>query len=237
MVNLYSYIIYMENKKNILIIASSSEIGQAIIKVLGTSSYTIITASRTGENSNYILDLTDSKSISAFEKKIGQTPFHFIFYCAGFIKASEALESFESEYGIVSQQVNFTAATRLFTTLIPNIQEGGGIIALSSTAGIWGNPKFPIYSSWKAALNTFLQSLHKQYIESNKYVFSICPGPTNTQMRQLLAGDATKHQTPDAVASCIVKIMEHPTEYIESPTLVIRENVLYKLEQELIRVQ
>ena len=227
----------MENKKNILIIGASSDIAVAVTKKLKNAAYTVLTTTRTSEDSTYNLDLTDSNSISEFEKIISNTPLHFIIYCAGFLKATEVTELFTGEYARTSQQINFTAAAQLLSKLSKNIQPGGGIIALSSTAGIWGNPQFPIYSSWKAALNTFLQSLNKQLEESGRFVFSICPGPTNTKMRQDIAGDAEKHQAPEVVASGVIRIMEHPTEYADSPILIIRNSVLYRLEQELIPIQ
>lgn len=233
MVNLYSYIIYMKNRKNILIIGSSSGIAQAIIHKLADSSYTIITANRSGEDADFKLDLTDSKSITEFENAALKNTYHWIIYCAGFIQPQESGETFTSEYGITSQLVNFTSAALIVTTLLPTVDKGGGIIALSSTAGIWGNPLYPLYSAWKGALNTFLQTLHKQINESGKYVFSICPGPTNTKLLQNLAQDAQMRQSPHVVANFIKSIIENPSNYSSAPILVIRDEKLYKLDQEL----
>jgi len=227
----------MENQKNILIIGSSSGIAQAIIHKLADSSYTIITANRSGEDADFKLDLTDSKSITEFENAALKNTYHWIIYCAGFIQPQESGETFTSEYGITSQLVNFTSAALILTTLLPTVDKGGGIIALSSTAGIWGNPLYPLYSAWKGALNTFLQTLHKQINESGKYVFSICPGPTNTQMRQDLAGDAENQQSPEVVANYISRIMDNATKYADTPILVIRDKKLYKLDQELTQVE
>jgi short-subunit dehydrogenase len=237
MLNLYSYIISMENPKNILIIGATSEIAQAIIREIKDQDYNILTTSRTGENSTYSLELTDTSSITALEMKIGKTPINWVLYCAGFIEANESLESFDGIYGKKSEQINFTAAARLFSTLFQHIEPSGGIIGLSSTAGIWGNPHFPIYSAWKGALNTFLQSLHKRAQETSRYVYSICPGPTNTKMRQSIAGDAEKHQSPDIVAKHIAKIIKNPSEYSNSPILIIRNQNIYSLNLELTEIR
>jgi short-subunit dehydrogenase len=227
----------MENQKNILVIGASSEIAQAIIKRLVNSNYTILTTTRSGGSATYTLDLEDNGSISSFEIEIDSTPLYCVLYCAGFIKTTETFELFTSEYAKTSERVNFTAAARLLSKLTANVQEDGVIVALSSTAGIWGNPQFPIYASWKAALNTFLLSLHKQVIENKKYVFSICPGPTNTTMRQSTAGDATEHQNPSVIAEYVAGILENPRKYSDSTILVIRDKNLYTLTQDLVQKQ
>ena len=224
----------MTDKKNILIIGASSEIAQAIITNLKESgTYNIITTSRKGDG-NFALDLNSDSSIAGFKKDIASTPLAWVFYSAGFIESSESSESFDGDYGLQSKKINFESARELLQTLIPQIETDGGIVCLSSTAGIWGNPNFPIYSTWKGALNIYLQSLSKKLRESGRYVFSICPGPTNTSMRQSLAGDAEKHQKPEVIASHITQIISNPDMYIESPILVIRENTLYKLDQTVV---
>lgn len=227
----------MQDKKTILVIGASSEIASAIMTKLRKADYTILTTSRTGEDTTYSLDLTNGKSMSEFEADIGDTPLYFILYCAGFIKSIEPTEHFTGGYANDSEQVNFSSAARLLNKFSRNIVHGGGAIALSSTAAIWGNPQFPIYSSWKGALNTFIQSLNKQQKESGRHFFSICPGPTNTQMREVIAGDADKQQSPNVVADYIVKVLEHPKEYSQSPILIIRDGALYNLEQELVLIQ
>lgn len=227
----------MENQKKILIIGASSEIAQAVIREMEKLDYDILTTSRTGEDSTYLLELTDVDSITEFETSIGQTPINWVLYCAGFIETGESLESLDSTYGKKSEQINFAAAARLLNTLSQYIEQDGGIIGISSTAGIWGNPLFPIYSVWKGAMNTFLQSLHKQMKERGRYVFSICPGPTNTKMRRAIADDAEKYQSPDIVAKHIVKIINNPSEYSNSPILVIRDQNLFTLDFELTQIQ
>jgi hypothetical protein len=55
-------------------------------------------------------------------------------------------------------------------------------------------------------------------------------------MRQLIAGDAAKHQSPDSVADFVIRIIQDPNKYEDSPILVIREEKLYKLSQDLIQI-
>ncbi len=223
----------MPDKKNILIIGASSEIAQGIAQELKiTDAYTILTTTREG-GSDFTLELTSDSSIEEFKKNIAETPLSWVFYCAGFIEPQESTEIFDSNYGERSKKINFESAVNLLQTLIPQIESHGGIVCLSSTAGIWGNPDFPLYSTWKGALNIYLQSLSKKLSETGTYVFSICPGPTNTRMRQLVAGDASEHQSPLVVAKHIITIINQPENYKDSPLLIIRNGTLFKVEHEL----
>ena len=110
------------------------------------------------------------------------------------------------------------------------------MISISSTAGVWGNPDYPIYSSSKAALNVFTSSIHKKWLTQNKYAFSICPGPTNTQMRERIARDAALHQKTNIVAEYIGKILSTPEKYKNHPLYIVRENKMLALNQETIEV-
>jgi short-subunit dehydrogenase len=235
-VNLYSYITYMSSKKNILIIGASSEIAQAIIKNLADKSCILTTTSRSGDNADHSLDLTNSESIAQFLTVTVESTYDWVLYCAGFIEQQESTESFSSTYAIQSQRVNFSSAAQILETLSPSIRKGGGIIALSSTAGIWGSPLFPIYSVWKGALNIFLQTLHKGFKDEERFVFSICIGPTNTRMRERIAGDSNKHQSSDVVAHHILSIIKNPIQFSDFPILVIRDKELSRLDQELIPI-
>lgn len=75
------------------------------------------------------------------------------------------------------------------------------IIFISSTAGIKGNDKYPIYSASKAALNMYCKS-----IASKVNCYALCPGPTDTPMWRNL-GLEGKAQSPVEVAKVVERIM------------------------------
>lgn len=74
------------------------------------------------------------------------------------------------------------------------------IIFISSTAGINGNDKYPIYSASKAALNMYCKA-----IADKVNCYALCPGPTDTP---LIAHLDIKKQSPVEVAKAVERIME-----------------------------
>ena len=79
-----------------------------------------------------------------------------------------------------------------------------GVIYISSTAGINGNGKFPIYAASKAALNSYTKSMAMAHPEVGFY--AICPGPTDTKMWRDLKLEGTP-QKPEAVAEAVQWVM------------------------------
>lgn len=90
----------------------------------------------------------------------------------------------------------------IYKTLIrlPRIKQG--VIYISSTAGITGNTKFPVYAASKAALNSYSQSMARLHPELQFY--ALCPGPTDTPMIKHLD---IKKQKPEEVADVVIDIM------------------------------
>ncbi len=68
-------------------------------------------------------------------------------------------------------------------------------------SGMEGNGGYPIYSASKAALNMYAKLIAKK---RNCYV--ICPGATDTKMRQRLG--LSKGQSPEVVAEAVEYIMQ-----------------------------
>lgn len=99
-------------------------------------------------------------------------------------------------------EANTFSCIKLTEDLVLNLNKG--IIFISSTAGIHGNGAYPIYAASKGAINTYMQSLAKQY--KDKEFYALCPGPTNTPMwRALNTGGHA--QDPEAVAIAVEVIM------------------------------
>lgn len=97
-------------------------------------------------------------------------------------------------------EANTLMPISLTQRLLPNIKRG--VIFISSTAGINGNGKFPVYSASKAALNCYSESMAKAHPELQFY--AICPGPTDTKMWRGL-GLKGKAQAPSEVARVVVE--------------------------------
>lgn len=83
-------------------------------------------------------------------------------------------------------------------------QTGQGFIYISSTAGITGNSKYPVYSASKAALNIYAKSMQKAHPELQFY--ALCPGPTKTKLWDSL-GLSGNPQEPVEVAKAVQRII------------------------------
>jgi len=72
------------------------------------------------------------------------------------------------------------------------------VIFISSTSGIKGNDKYPVYSASKAALNMYAKL---------KGYYVVCPGATDTPMFKKLGITDIKPQSPDEVAKIVERIV------------------------------
>ncbi len=89
-------------------------------------------------------------------------------------------------------RANVISQIELAETLKPK-----NVVLISSTSGVTGNDKFPIYSASKAALNMYAKL---------KGYYVVCPGPTDTKMWRKL-GLEGKAQDPDEVAKVVERII------------------------------
>ncbi len=187
--------------KTILLTGANGGIGTAIGRQLQDADHTVIGVTRADA------DLGDSEAIKKLKEKVLKETDHIDWLvCAhGFIDTETVLEQMTPENIEKTFQVNTLSIIYLAQQFLPHIPQGGGIIALSSSAGIQANGRTAPYSASKAAVNSFMQALARNRPEQK--FFSVCPGPTNTAMRENLAHDAAKQQSPDTVAAVIVDIV------------------------------
>jgi short-subunit dehydrogenase len=154
----------------------------------------------------------------------------WIIHTAGFIDENEPKHAFHEETVKKTFAVNTFGVmwlTELFSEVVTK-----GVITISSTAGIWGNRDYPIYSASKAAVTNYGRSLARTFEERDLSSIIICPGPTNTKMRERIATDAKDHQSPDVIASLISSIMAGESEYKNGDTIIARDGD-HKLHQAL----
>jgi short-subunit dehydrogenase len=228
----------MDGQENhIILLGASGGIGTSIAKklikaghkVIGTSYDELgLKALRDAFPENMtpiLLDLGDIESIGNFLKFVrhSTTNISWLINSAGFIDLEEPTLDLHSDAIKKTFTVNASTPAEITYRLLPYIQDFGGIIHISSTAGIWGNPSFPIYSASKSALNTFSRSIAKTLTQTQKRVIALCPGPTNTEMRELIAKDSSKHQNPDTVAEVVLEIIQKNSAFKNGDTLIVRD--------------
>lgn len=221
------------DKKNILVIGSTSDMGRTLITSMDEERYAI---TATGTNSKlpselpdtvtYIqLDILNTESVEQFWKQIKETgTYDWVVYFPGIIDADERGKLSDTQYLEDSFTVNTLFPMMLSDKLKDQLTDTGGIIFISSTAAVSPSGFFPVYSAGKAALNAFAQSLQRYWGDLGKKtgVFVICPGPTNTKMREAIAHDADQHQSPQTIAELLNSIITQKESFTET-VYVIRD--------------
>jgi short-subunit dehydrogenase len=97
-------------------------------------------------------------------------------------------------------QTNLTANLILVKAVLPTMIErrNGCIVLVSSIAGIFGAPLRAVYSTTKAALHGFAESLAVEVWEKNIQVSMVVPGFVRTNISyNSLKGDGTRHEVMD----------------------------------------
>ena len=138
--------------------------------------------------------IKDSLQEHEFVSFFGTDPIDWVIFAHGVIDERVIIHTFD---------VNTIKCIRDTEAFLPRVFKG--IIYISSTAGIRGNTKFPIYSASKAAINSYAETMSRTYPDVQFY--ALCPGPTDTKMWRSLSlpGEA---QDPAEVAKAIKLIMD-----------------------------
>lgn len=129
-----------------------------------------------------VADLSVAADISSLVKYIqASARVDILVNCAGY--GERSLFNDEQEHEILDMlSVHITATVQLVHAVLPLMmkQHSGAIITVSSLAAFVPAPGASIYSSSKAFLNTFMESLHMELHQYGIKVQSLCPGPTHT---------------------------------------------------------
>ncbi|MDO8517966.1 MAG: SDR family oxidoreductase [bacterium] len=167
-------------------------------------------------------DLASYSEIKALTEQVAQeAPLDWLVFAHGFISAETEFEKQKPEEIKATFDLNILSVIYLTQLLLPHLRPGGGVVFISSTAGLHPNGRYAAYSSSKAAVNAFSQALARNRPELS--FFSVCPGPTNTPMREKIATDAKTSQSPSAVANLIVELVSGASIYKTGDIIMIRD--------------
>jgi uncharacterized protein len=80
--------------------------------------------------------------------------------------------------------VNCRALTELTLRLLPHaIEQGGGVLNVSSVGGFLPGPGMAVYFASKAYVQSFTQALRSEYRERGLRISVLCPGPVATRFQ------------------------------------------------------
>ncbi len=171
-------------------------------------------------------DLSSYEDIEKLEKKIAGEGvlLDWIIFAHGFIDAEGTVEKELPEDIAATLQLNITAIAYFAKLFLVHLKPGGGMVALSSTAALTANGHHAVYSASKGAVNVFMQALARNRPELS--FFSVCPGPTNTPMREKIANDAKTSQPPSTVANLIAQLVSGTGGYKSGDIIVVRDGAV-----------
>ncbi len=201
---------------NILLTGAAGGIGSVIVQTLKAQGHTVLPVTRADA------DLGNIESVRALKEKFEkeETKIDWIVCSHGFIDNEMVLENMTAENIENTFRTNILSVIFLAQQFLPLLPEGGGMISLSSSAGINANGRFAPYSASKAAVNTFMQAMARNR-PALKF-FAVAPGPTNTGMRNKVAGDATNQQPPEAVAHVVAEIISGKGSYSSGNVILVK---------------
>jgi short-subunit dehydrogenase len=203
--------------KTILLTGASGGIGSAISEALRTAGHTVIGVTREDA------DVTAPEAVRALKERMlkNAAQIDWLVCAHGFIDAETNLEKERPEDIRKTFDVNIVSLLYLLQQFQPHLSHNGGMIALSSSAGLVPNGKYAAYSASKAAVNAFMLASARAN-EQLQFV-TICPARTNTAMRARIASDASESQDPRAVAAVVTNIIDGSAGYKSGDTISVRD--------------
>ena len=200
--------------KRVWLVGASSGIGAALAQELARRGAKVALSARNADKllalnipDALILpcDATDVASLAAARQKLllAYWGVDLVIYLAGDYVPMRA-DGFDLAKAEKVIEVNFLAAMRLTSTVLPDLKAGGGIAFVASVAGYRGLPKALAYGPGKAALIHFAEVLHLDLLPKDIGVWVINPGFVATQLTAQNDFDMPALMTPEAAAIATV---------------------------------
>ncbi len=196
--------------KNILVTGALGGIGLAIVKELKVQGHTVIAV---GQDEADVTKTEDIERLSASNTE----KIDWVICSHGYIDPETNLERQKPKNIEKTFDVNLLSLFYIAQIFLPRIKEG--MVFISSTAGLRANGKHVAYSASKAGVNSFAQGLARN--RENLIFISLCPGPTDTAMRERIG--APGGQDPVLVAKLTGEIISSRETYKSGDVVSIRD--------------
>jgi acetoacetyl-CoA reductase len=153
-------------------------------------------------------DVSNLENVKESIAKITHDQVDLIVNNAGYIDSGYRTEDLPVEELHKLFEINVYGTFYVIQELMSKVNlDSGVIINVSSNAGKRGVPKIAGYSSAKFAILGLTQSMAKENLDKGFRIYTLCPGGTNTQMREKIFGDAANYQSPDFVAEVVMSMV------------------------------
>ncbi len=187
----------MESKKTILIIGTSTGIGEATVKLLSTKGFHVIATTRDPSKAEHLaklenvtvikLDILDYESVKTTCAQLMKDYNIDICFCNAGIGMASPVEKESMELIKKVFELNFFSTINLLQQFIPYFKEKkkGMFMVTSSIAGIQAIILQSVYGSSKRAMDAFLESLYYEMKPYNVPVKIIVPAYTKTPFKAI----------------------------------------------------
>lgn len=200
--------------KQIILTGGSGGIGHILADKLRSEGAFVRIAGRS-KGSDLVADLADESSLSFLTRLLRQDRVDILINLAGLIYFDD-MTSQSPEHLAAMMKVNLEAPIRLTQAVIPGMlrQGGGQIVNIGSVFGALPFPHFVSYSTTKAGLKAFSDSLRREYAGKGIDVIHVAPRAVKTSMSggaiaELHRLTKVKQDDPSLVADQIIRaIME-----------------------------
>ncbi|MGQ0744236.1 MAG: SDR family NAD(P)-dependent oxidoreductase [Acidimicrobiales bacterium] len=146
-----------------------------------------------------VADLTDSSQLHQVENRLSDPnrPVDLLVNNAG-SGGSGPFINLSADHEEAEIRLNVLAPVRLASAALPGMMSRGrgGIINVSSIAGVQAVPYLATYAATKAFLTSFSQSLHEEARQSGVTVVALLPGMTRTEFHAVAGLDRTSVPQP-----------------------------------------
>lgn len=150
------------------------------------------------------LDVTKADQVASVVRKA--TDVELLFNNAGVAEATQLTGESTVEQARREMQVKFFAPLTLLQGFAESLAaRGGGVVNVSSIAGLTNFPFFPTYSASKAAVHSLTQGSRAIMAARGVAVFGVYLGPVDTEMAKDLPMEKT---SPRDVANAILDGLE-----------------------------
>lgn len=170
-------------------------------------------------------DLSSFPEIAGLEASIASAKLDldWLVFAHGFIDRETMIEKQRPEDILNTFQVNVLSIIHLCQLFLKHLRDGGGIICVSSTAGLEANGRYAAYSASKAAVNNFMQGLARN--QPALTLLTVCAGPTKTAMLEKIGGDMAGAQDVSSVTDVILRLMARTADYKSGDIIVVRDGL------------
>ena len=124
-------------------------------------------------------DVTDEGQVAA----LFDTPYNVVIANAGGGKSAKLAKTTLEDWN-TALAVNLTGTFLTFRAALPQMQAGGRLIAIASTASLKGNAAVPAYTAAKHGVLGLVRSVALDVAKSGITCNAICPGFTDTDLAE-----------------------------------------------------